>query len=122
MTLGGVLEACGAGSDKPQQQPTRSSAPATPPATRAPASPTPTRVPASPTPKKKEPTSPVATVTETATASAEPVAPTTSSPEVGAYYENCDAARAAGAAPLHRGDPGYRSELDRDGDGVACEP
>ncbi|MEU8794622.1 excalibur calcium-binding domain-containing protein [Streptomyces sp. NPDC048643] len=33
-----------------------------------------------------------------------------------------DAARAAGAAPLHRGDPGYRSELDRDGDGVACEP
>lgn len=39
-----------------------------------------------------------------------------------AYYEDCDAARAAGAAPLHRGDPGYRPELDRDGDGVACEP
>ncbi|WP_405671452.1 excalibur calcium-binding domain-containing protein [Streptomyces sp. NBC_01530] len=38
------------------------------------------------------------------------------------YYKNCDAARAAGAAPLHRGDPGYRAELDRDGDGVACEP
>ncbi|WP_328933243.1 MULTISPECIES: excalibur calcium-binding domain-containing protein [unclassified Streptomyces] len=38
------------------------------------------------------------------------------------YYKDCDAARAAGAAPLHRGDPGYRSELDRDGDGVACEP
>ncbi|WP_181782223.1 excalibur calcium-binding domain-containing protein, partial [Pseudonocardia pini] len=27
----------------------------------------------------------------------------------------------AGAAPLHRGDAGYRSALDRDGDGVACE-
>jgi hypothetical protein len=37
------------------------------------------------------------------------------------YYKNCDAARAAGAAPLHRGDPGYRPGLDRDDDGVACE-
>ncbi|MFW0797133.1 DUF1524 domain-containing protein [Gordonia sp. CPCC 205515] len=38
-----------------------------------------------------------------------------------AYYANCTAARAAGAAPLYRGQPGYRSKLDRDGDGVACE-
>ncbi|ANO12794.1 excalibur calcium-binding domain-containing protein [Mycobacteroides abscessus] len=38
-----------------------------------------------------------------------------------AYYPNCAAAKAAGAAPLHRGDPGYSSKLDRDGDGVACE-
>lgn len=38
-----------------------------------------------------------------------------------AYYGNCAAARAAGAAPLHRGDPGYRRGLDRDGNGVACE-
>ncbi|MEV6388455.1 excalibur calcium-binding domain-containing protein [Nocardia xishanensis] len=37
------------------------------------------------------------------------------------YYRNCAAAKAAGAAPLHRGEPGYRSELDRDGDGIACE-
>ncbi|MDK9674340.1 excalibur calcium-binding domain-containing protein [Propionibacterium freudenreichii] len=29
--------------------------------------------------------------------------------------------RAAGAAPLHRGQPGYSSNLDKDGDGVACE-
>jgi hypothetical protein len=29
--------------------------------------------------------------------------------------------RAAGAAPLYRGQPGYSSKLDRDGDGVACE-
>jgi hypothetical protein len=36
-------------------------------------------------------------------------------------YANCDAVRAAGKAPLHRGDPGYSSALDRDGDGVACE-
>ena len=39
-----------------------------------------------------------------------------------AYYRNCAAARAAGVAPLYRGEPGYRPALDRDGDGVACEP
>jgi len=39
-----------------------------------------------------------------------------------AYYPNCSAARRAGAAPLHRGDPGYRPPLDRDHDGIACEP
>ncbi|MFD8102824.1 excalibur calcium-binding domain-containing protein [Nocardia fluminea] len=38
-----------------------------------------------------------------------------------AYYPNCKAVKAAGAAPLYRGDPGYSSSLDRDGDGVACE-
>lgn len=37
------------------------------------------------------------------------------------YYANCDAVRAAGKAPLYRGSPGYRSALDRDGDGIACE-
>jgi hypothetical protein len=37
------------------------------------------------------------------------------------YYANCTAVRAAGAAPIHRGDPGYARHLDRDGDGVGCE-
>ncbi|WP_327008523.1 excalibur calcium-binding domain-containing protein [Dactylosporangium sp. NBC_01737] len=37
------------------------------------------------------------------------------------YYANCAEAKRAGAAPLHRGEPGYRKALDRDGDGVACE-
>ncbi|WP_270619823.1 excalibur calcium-binding domain-containing protein [Paenibacillus macerans] len=37
------------------------------------------------------------------------------------YYKNCTAAREAGAAPLYKGDPGYRAKLDRDKDGVACE-
>ena len=37
------------------------------------------------------------------------------------YYANCTAVRAAGAAPIHRGDPGYASKLDRDGDGIGCE-
>ena len=37
------------------------------------------------------------------------------------YYANCTAVRAAGKAPLRRGDPGYRAGLDRDDDGIACE-
>ena len=36
-------------------------------------------------------------------------------------YANCKAAKAAGAAPLYRGDPGYSEDLDRDEDGIACE-
>lgn len=40
---------------------------------------------------------------------------------VAGAYPNCAAARAAGAAPLYAGQPGYSSKLDRDGDGVACE-
>lgn len=36
-------------------------------------------------------------------------------------YRNCAAARAAGAAPVYRGDPGYAPWLDRDSDGIGCE-
>ncbi len=36
-------------------------------------------------------------------------------------YASCAQARAAGAAPLYEGDPGYNPRLDRDKDGVACE-
>lgn len=43
-------------------------------------------------------------------------------PPSNAYYRNCDAARSAGVAPIYRGDPGYRSSLDGDNDGIACEP
>lgn len=45
----------------------------------------------------------------------------TPAPGGNVYYANCDAVRAAGAAPLYAGQPGYRPNLDRDGDGVACE-
>ena len=69
------------------------------------------------------------TVTETETVTAEPESAGGGSGTGGdsdsgggsAYYENCTAARAAGAAPVRRGDPGYGSHLDRDGDGVGCE-
>ncbi|MGH8052560.1 MAG: excalibur calcium-binding domain-containing protein [Stenotrophomonas sp.] len=37
-------------------------------------------------------------------------------------FANCTEARAAGAAPVRRGDPGYGSHLDRDNDGIGCEP
>ncbi|MGO2659958.1 excalibur calcium-binding domain-containing protein [Mycetocola reblochoni] len=36
-------------------------------------------------------------------------------------FGNCSEARAAGAAPVYSGDPGYGRHLDRDGDGVGCE-
>lgn len=38
------------------------------------------------------------------------------------HFRNCNEARSAGVAPIYRGSPGYRSELDGDSDGIACEP
>jgi hypothetical protein len=69
---------------------------------------------------------PVAPVAPPAVSAPAPVLPPADSSPGGstggsAYYRNCAAARAAGVAPLHRGDPGYRPGLDRDGDGIACE-
>jgi hypothetical protein len=60
-----------------------------------------------------------------ATLSVQPLAPLplvgSGAGSVGVYFDDCDDARAAGAAPVRRGDPGYRSGLDRDDDGVGCE-
>ncbi|EAP98465.1 hypothetical protein JNB_15913 [Janibacter sp. HTCC2649] len=78
---------------------------------------------------------PAPTVTITATPAPAPTVTITKAPatravpfvapppveDSSAYYANCAAARAAGVAPLRRGEPGYRSALDRDNDGVACE-
>ncbi|MHA0036755.1 excalibur calcium-binding domain-containing protein [Deinococcus sp. PESE-13] len=64
------------------------------------------------------------------TAPAKPAVPVTPKPTTtpavptspaGTIYRSCAEARAAGAAPLRRGLPGYNPKLDRDGDGVACE-
>jgi hypothetical protein len=57
----------------------------------------------------------------TATAAGTTATPAPTGPRAEAYYASCDAARAAGAAPVHAGDPGYGRHLDRDGDGSACE-
>ena len=37
------------------------------------------------------------------------------------YYASCDDAEAAGVAPISKGQPGYRTGLDRNGNGIACE-
>ena len=42
-------------------------------------------------------------------------------PAAAVSYANCAAVRAAGAAPIRAGQPGYSGKLDRDGDGVGCE-
>ena len=36
-------------------------------------------------------------------------------------FKSCKVAKAAGYSDMKRGEPGYSSNLDRDGDGIACE-
>ncbi|MEU4190457.1 excalibur calcium-binding domain-containing protein [Kribbella sp. NPDC026611] len=55
------------------------------------------------------------------TKSTKPSATRTTEAPTAVYYASCAEARAAGAAPLYAGEPGYSSKLDRDHDGVACE-
>lgn len=64
---------------------------------------------------------PVAAVPGYESAPAAAPAPVAAAPPASAYYPNCSAARAAGMAPILRGQPGYAPKLDRDNDGVACE-
>ncbi|MEP7114358.1 MAG: excalibur calcium-binding domain-containing protein [Ilumatobacteraceae bacterium] len=52
---------------------------------------------------------------------APPAVPPSVPPDTDVYYANCTEARAAGAAPIQIGEPGYRKALDRDNDGTACE-
>jgi len=94
--------------------------------TAADASPTATPT-ATPTPAERTTTAAAtpATTTKTTrtTTTTKPPAGggTTTKPPAQVYYRNCDEVRAAGAAPLYAGQPGYRTALDRDKDGVACE-
>ncbi|MGI5121890.1 excalibur calcium-binding domain-containing protein [Marinactinospora thermotolerans] len=67
----------------------------------------------------EEPAEPV--TVETTRAPEPPPARETEPEPAAVYYENCAAARAAGAAPVHAGEPGYAPHLDRDGDGVGCD-
>jgi len=80
-------------------------APGPAPAEPAPVAPAPAPAPVAPAPVAPAPV---------------PVAPAPA-PPASTYYENCTAVRAAGAAPIRAGDPGYSRKLDRDGDGIACE-
>jgi hypothetical protein len=86
---------------------------------------------AKPTPTTTTPPDPADTPTtiETPTAEIPPEPapdPTTveepvPAPAPDTYYANCAEARAAGAAPMTAGEPGYRPGLDRDKDGIACD-
>ncbi|MBP2527324.1 hypothetical protein J3A74_006507 [Rhodococcus sp. PvP104] len=61
---------------------------------------------------------PVAEQTATAPMPAEvPAAPVPSN----VTYRNCAAVRAAGAAPIRAGEPGFSTMFDGDSDGVGCE-
>lgn len=88
------------------------------PSAEAPAAPV-SEAPAQQAPVQEAPAQ-VATEAPAQQAPAQPVQQAPAQSDV--YYKNCAEARAAGAAPLHRGEPGYRPGLDKDGDGVACEP
>ncbi|MEV6582303.1 excalibur calcium-binding domain-containing protein [Streptomyces sp. NPDC051582] len=117
----------------PTPSPTTAKATATATATARPAAPAaaPTPAPAAPADRSGETTSDkprsfardTASTTERSASGASSTSSGSSSTTSGssAHYKNCAAARAAGAAPVHRGDPGYGPHLDHDGDGVACE-
>ena len=73
-------------------------------------------------PTNQEATAPPAAATPPAEAAPDPAPAAPAAPDpASVYYANCAAARAAGAAPLRLGQPGYRGQMDGDGDGVACE-
>jgi hypothetical protein len=57
------------------------------------------------------------TKTTTRTTTARPTAVAKSQ----ASYSSCAEVREAGKAPIKKGQPGYSSKLDRDGDGTACD-
>jgi len=99
-----------------QLAPTNQQAPAPVAAAPAPAAVAPAPAPAAPAP------APAPAAVAPAPVAPAPVAPAPAAPApAAAYYANCAAARAAGAAPLYAGQAGYRPALDRDSDGVACE-
>ncbi|RZF60804.1 excalibur calcium-binding domain-containing protein [Sphingomonas populi] len=43
-------------------------------------------------------------------------------PQAGDVWGGCNDARSSGTFPIYRGEPGYREDMDGDGDGIACEP
>jgi hypothetical protein len=119
-----------AGTTTTERRPTTTDEPTTsapttsttaPPTTAPPVTAPPTTAPPATTPPTTAPPPPPPTTAAPAPAPAPAPPPTEPPAPPSAYYENCDAARAAGAAPVHAGDPGYGSHLDRDGDGVGCE-
>ena len=48
-------------------------------------------------------------------------APASAPTQPSVFYKNCKEVKAAGAAPIRPGDPGWDPKFDRDGDGIGCE-
>ena len=115
-------------SPSPSPIPTPSPSPTPSPTPSPPPSPTPSPIPTTQAPPSEspapsttqEPESTPEATTQAGGGAAAP-APAEEPKQESTYFPNCRKAKESGAAPLHRGDPGYREELDRDGDGVACE-
>lgn len=72
-------------------------------------------------PEAEVPAPPAAPAQPAPPAAPAPGAPPANAPSGDLYFSRCADARAAGMAPLYAGSPGYRTGLDGDGDGVACE-
>jgi len=89
---------------------------------------TPSAVPAAPTPAQGgapatavAPTPPLVDTSTSGDASPSVDASTGSSDDGRAWWEDCHAVWNARAAPILRGETGYGTHLDPDGDGKACE-
>ncbi len=72
--------------------------------------------------RARRPIGQAARMRRTVAAGVRAVRPARRASAVTVYFPGCNAVRAAGLAPLYRGEPGYRPEMDGDDDGIACEP
>ena len=66
-------------------------------------------------------TTTLAPVSSSTTATTAKATATTATTAKTVSYANCAAVEAAGKAPIRKGEPGYSTSLDRDGDGIACD-
>ena len=121
-------------SPSPTPTPSPSPTPSPPPSPTPSPTPTPSPIPTTQAPPSQPPLQPLMQKSEP-TSEPEPTpeeetqagggaaapAPVPEPRQESMYFPNCKKAKEAGAAPLYRGDPGYREELDRDRDGIACE-
>lgn len=128
LLLGGLIRACSGGGEDETPAATQSvlGTPTTTSTTSVRWTPSPTPTPTTRTPAPTTTSRPAGTPKPRPNPQPDPDPnrdshrTTDPAPPASVYYKNCDAVRAAGAAPIRRGDPGYRPGLDRDGDGVGC--
>lgn len=78
-----------------------------------------TTPPPAPPPRKQS--SPPPSPSPTPTSETPDFTITLTVPDIPVFYPNCAYARLVGAAPIHKDEPGYREELDRNRNGIACE-